>query len=497
MQQHGRVPRTALRTVTRAWIAALLLAALAACASPAAHDSHLYTLTVNRDGNGDGTVTSSPAGINLSTSQTQDSGPFPHGEEITLTANPADDSTFAGWTGVACDGSNNSTICTFTITANTTITANFDDPLFLPSLENLPQGVWSRVELSAAPGCADGSAYEIQVRPGSRDDLLLVFQGGGATWGELDVPVSLRLTLASLGTQLYLPTVTTVGTRGLAGPPAGSALDGTTQVVVSYCSGDVHWGDARGVDDRGRPIEQRGAPNAAEALRWLETQGLAPARVGVVGCSAGAYGALLWAPSVQALYPAAHRSLLLDAGLGVVQDPFLVRGATPPRGIEAWRIEGAYAANGLRQLLDEPLGEDYLERLVAAVAGVFDGPIGIASTDRDVVQTLFWYLMGEDFEDYPTTIEAIAAFAGERIDAWSALALPRLERLDDVDGVVTFVSDWTPDVLPTSVAEVGTGHCLTTEAELWDGPVGGAFLAWWAALRGDGGAPYSADLRED
>ena len=409
MQRHGRVPRTVERTVTRAWVAALLLAALTACAGPATHD----------------------------------------------------------------------------------------DPPVVPSLENLPQGVWSRVELSAAPGCADGSAYEIQVRPGSRDDVLIVFQGGGATWGELDVPISLRLTLVSLGTQLYLPAVTPVGTSGLAGPPTGSVLDGPTQVVVSYCSGDVHWGDASGVDDRGRPIEQRGAPNVAEALRWLETQGLAPARVGVVGCSAGAYGALLWAPSIQALYPAASRSLLLDAALGVVQDPFLVRSATPPRGIEAWRIEGAYAANGLRELLDEPLGEDYVERLMTAVAATFDGPIGVASSDRDVVQTLFWYLMGEDFEDYPTAIEAIAAFAGERIDAWSALALLRLERLRAIDGVVTFVSDWVPAVLPPAVAEVGTGHCLTTEPELWEGPVGEAFQVWWGALRGDGGVPYSEDLRED
>ncbi len=372
-----------------------------------------------------------------------------------------------------------------------------EDAPVTPALDDLPAGAWSLVELSDAPGCADGSPYAIQVRPGRRDDVLLVFQGGGATWGALDVPVSLRLTLTSLGSQLYLRTVTPVGTSGMAGPPEGNALAGPTQVVVSYCSGDVHWGDAVGEDDRGRLIAQRGAPNTVQALQWLEAQGLAPERVGVMGCSAGAYGALLWAPSVQALYPAASRSLLLDAGLGVVQAPFLVRGATPPRGIEAWRIEGAYTSNGLRALLDEPLGEDYVERLVAAVAAVFEGPIGIATTDRDAVQTLFWYLMGEDFEGYPTSIEAIAAFAGERIEEWSALALPRLEELDAVDGVFTFVSDWAPASLPPAVAAVGTGHCLTTDADLWDDPVGEAFQAWWGALRGDGAAPYSTDLRED
>jgi len=376
-----------------------------------------------------------------------------------------------------------------------------DDPPVTPSLDDLPAGVWSMVELADAPGCADGSAYAIQVRPGSRDDVLLVFQGGGATWGDLDVPTGLRLTLAGLGTQTYLRRVTPIEMSGLADPPPGSTLGGPTQVVVSYCSGDVHWGDAAGVDDRGRSIEQRGAPNTAQALQWLGAQGLAPARVDVVGCSAGAYGALLWAPSVRSMYPAASRSLLLDAGLGVVQEPFLVRDATPPRGIEAWQIAGAYATNGLLDLLAEPLEDDYFERLVAAVAERFDGPIGVASTDRDVVQTLFWYLMGEDFESFPDgepiDIGEVAAFAAERIDAWSALAMPRLERLDAVDAVVTFVSAWVPGSLPDSVAEAGTGHCLTSDDDLWDDPVGDAFVAWWGALRGDGAAPYSADLRGD
>jgi hypothetical protein len=374
-----------------------------------------------------------------------------------------------------------------------------DDPPVTPSLGDLPDGVWSTVELADAPGCADGSAYAIQVRPGSRDDVLIVFQGGGATWGSLDVPIGLRLTLAGLGNQIYLRRVTSIGTTGLAGPPPGSAFDGPTQVVVSYCSGDVHWGDATGVDDRGRSIEQRGAPNTVQAMQWLAAQGLTPERVGLVGCSAGAYGALLWAPSVRSLYPAASRSLLLDAGLGVVQAPFLARGATPPRGIEAWQVAGAYAANGLLDLLSEPLAEDYLERLVAAVAERFDGPIGLVSTDRDVVQTLFWYLMGEDFESFPDgeSIGAIAAFAAEQIDAWSLLAMPRLERLDAIDGVVTFVSSWVPGGLPDAVAEAGTGHCLTTDADLWNESVGEAFLDWWGALRGDGAAPYSDDLRGD
>jgi len=77
-----------------------------------------FQLTVQMSGNGSGTVTSSPAGI--------DCGPacreaFNSGTVVTLTAAAATGSIFAGWSG-ACSGTQS---CTVTLSANQTVTATF------------------------------------------------------------------------------------------------------------------------------------------------------------------------------------------------------------------------------------------------------------------------------------------------------------------------------------------------------------------------------------
>ena len=83
-----------------------------------------YDLAVSRTGEGTGNVTSSPGDINLNAGNLSDT--FKHGTPITLTANPTDSSNFTSWSGVTCQGSNTSDTCTFTITGNTVVAANFD-----------------------------------------------------------------------------------------------------------------------------------------------------------------------------------------------------------------------------------------------------------------------------------------------------------------------------------------------------------------------------------
>jgi hypothetical protein len=77
-----------------------------------------HTLTVTRAGNGAGTVTSSPAGINCGTAC---SATYPVSTAVTLTAVPAAGSTFAGWTG-ACSGAG---ACQVTMSAARSVGANF------------------------------------------------------------------------------------------------------------------------------------------------------------------------------------------------------------------------------------------------------------------------------------------------------------------------------------------------------------------------------------
>jgi hypothetical protein len=78
-----------------------------------------YSLQVSKDGTGSGTVTSSPAGINCGGTCT---ATYDTGTTVTLTATPADGSTFTGWSGGGCSGTGT---CTVTMSGNVSVTAGF------------------------------------------------------------------------------------------------------------------------------------------------------------------------------------------------------------------------------------------------------------------------------------------------------------------------------------------------------------------------------------
>jgi hypothetical protein len=75
-------------------------------------------LSVTKDGNGSGTVTSTPAGINCSSDCSEK---FPFGTAVTLTPTASSGSSFTGWSG-ACSGSGD---CVVTMDADRDVTATF------------------------------------------------------------------------------------------------------------------------------------------------------------------------------------------------------------------------------------------------------------------------------------------------------------------------------------------------------------------------------------
>ena len=92
---------------------------LSANASVTATFSLLPLLTVTWSGTGQGTVVSTPAGINCTKTC---SVAFAPGSQITLTATAASGSTFSGWSGGVCSGQST---CVLTLNANTQVTASF------------------------------------------------------------------------------------------------------------------------------------------------------------------------------------------------------------------------------------------------------------------------------------------------------------------------------------------------------------------------------------
>ena len=78
-----------------------------------------YTLTVSKSGDGSGTVTSNPAGINCGTDCDQAYDP---NTGVSLTATASSGSTFVGWSG-ACSGKG---ACSVTMNGDKTVVATFN-----------------------------------------------------------------------------------------------------------------------------------------------------------------------------------------------------------------------------------------------------------------------------------------------------------------------------------------------------------------------------------
>jgi hypothetical protein len=78
-----------------------------------------FMVSIVLTGNGAGTVTSNPSGINCGATC---NASFLGNTQVILTAAAAAGSTFAGWSGGGCSGI---LTCTLTISANTTVTATF------------------------------------------------------------------------------------------------------------------------------------------------------------------------------------------------------------------------------------------------------------------------------------------------------------------------------------------------------------------------------------
>ena len=80
-------------------------------------------LTVSKSGTGSGTVTSDPAGIDCGSLCAQE---FEEGETVTLTATPAEGSSFAGWSGECASTSGDE--CKVTMSAARSVEASFGKP---------------------------------------------------------------------------------------------------------------------------------------------------------------------------------------------------------------------------------------------------------------------------------------------------------------------------------------------------------------------------------
>lgn len=115
-----------------------------------------HALSVSRSGEGGGTVTSVPAGIDCGLDCTET---YASGSSVTLTATPDSDSVFTGWTG-SCTGTG---ICTVSMTAARTVGAVFAAKTFALTVSKSGAGGGTIASSPGGINCGVGCSAEFKI----------------------------------------------------------------------------------------------------------------------------------------------------------------------------------------------------------------------------------------------------------------------------------------------------------------------------------------------
>ncbi|MBI2525483.1 MAG: S8 family serine peptidase [Candidatus Rokubacteria bacterium] len=198
------------------------------------------TLTVAKTGTGSGTVASSPAGISCGATC---AASYASGTAVTLTAAPAADSTFTGWSGGGCTGTG---ACTVTLTAATSVTATFTLLTFSLTVTRTGTGSGTVTSSPAGISCgvtcaasyASGTAVTLTPTPAAAS-AFTGWSGGGCTGtGACTVTLTAATSVTATFTLVTFPLmVTKAGAGGgtVTSSPAGISCGAAC--AASYASG--------------------------------------------------------------------------------------------------------------------------------------------------------------------------------------------------------------------------------------------------------------------
>lgn len=193
---------------------------------------------------------------------------------------------------------------------------------------------WNPIEPGGDTICSDGSPFRFFVRAGDPGKLMVYLQGGGGCWTGATCDPDLRPTYKRVvETELR----SAPGTEPEEGAMHGIFAFGHPEnpfadysvVLVPYCTGDVHIGDAlasytapAGANPEGEEhaehevtVHHKGWVNGQAALAWTAEHFLEPETVFVTGSSAGAIPSPVYARQLTETYPEA-RVVQLGDGAG-------------------------------------------------------------------------------------------------------------------------------------------------------------------------------------
>jgi hypothetical protein len=188
---------------------------------------------------------------------------------------------------------------------------------------------WEQVVPGGDCQCSDGSEFSFWVREANLDRVLVFLQDGGNCF-------SAETCAPERG--LYTPTIT-------EGPDRTGVFDfadernpfaGYSVVHVPYCTGDAHLGDAVTEHAPGLTVRHKGLVNGTAALDHLAATFPGATDVVVMGESAGAVAAPLYAGLVADRLPDARITALANGAGGTPDLPAEVSGAM----VSGWGLAG-------------------------------------------------------------------------------------------------------------------------------------------------------------
>lgn len=183
--------------------------------------------------------------------------------------------------------------------------------------------LWQEIAPGGETICSDGSAYKFYYQQGRGNNLHIFFQPGGACWDDdtCNAPVHWQDKSKNVERGIYYADALNMNEAAFQTgiyrqDNPNNTLKEWSKVVVTYCSGDVHIGDAvrqyQGKDGKTKTIYHNGQRNTQAVLDWVQGQFPNPAKVFVSGESAGGHGAIYYLPAIAEMFPSSQIFQLSD-----------------------------------------------------------------------------------------------------------------------------------------------------------------------------------------